>query len=287
MLGDLDGSGTWATVIDAEPALRVLLTEEQLDAALVAIANFVDLKSPFTLGHSGAVAELAASAATRLGVEPTEVETLRRAGLVHGLGRLGVSNGIWDRPGPLSAGEWERVRLQPYLTSRMLRQSEALATIGALASQHRERLDGSGYPRGLAGAAISQTGRILAATDAYQSMREPRPHRPALTASDAAAELALDVRAGRLDGDVVDAVLVTAGHRVGRRRQGPAGLTAREVDVLRLLARGMPNKKIAAELGISPKTVRNHVEHIYTKTGASSRVTASLFATQHGLFSDP
>ena len=94
---DLDGLGTWGAVIDAEPALRVVLTEDQLDAALMAIANFVDLKSPFTLGHSSAVADLAAGAATGLGVEPEEVKILWRAGLVHGLGRLGVSNQIWDR----------------------------------------------------------------------------------------------------------------------------------------------------------------------------------------------
>jgi HD-GYP domain-containing protein (c-di-GMP phosphodiesterase class II) len=232
------------------------------------------------------VAELAAAAGGQLGLDDAEVRALRRAGLVHGFGRLGVSNGIWDKVGPLAAGEWERVRMQPYFTGRMLQQSDALAPLGALAIQHRERLDGSGYPRGLSGAAISRSARLLGAVDAYQSMREPRPHRPALTADAAAAELRAEVKAGRLDTDAVSAVLVAAGHRVGRRREGPAGLTAREVDVLRLLARGLSSKDISAQLVISPKTARNHIEHIYTKTGATSRVTASLFAMQHGLLPD-
>jgi HD-GYP domain-containing protein (c-di-GMP phosphodiesterase class II) len=209
--------------------------------------------------------------------------TLRRAGLVHDLGRLGVSNAIWDKRGPLGAGEWERVRMHPYLTERMLHSSEALAPLGAIAVQHRERLDGSGYPRGLSGAAISRLARILGAADAYQAMREPRPYRPERSADEAAAELRGDVKAGRLDADAAEAVLGAAGHRVSRRREGPAGLTAREVEVLKLLARGLSNKEIAERLVISPKTAANHIEHIYAKIDASTRATASLFAMQHGL----
>jgi HD-GYP domain-containing protein (c-di-GMP phosphodiesterase class II) len=283
ILGGLDSAPTWNSVVDAEPALRVTLSEEAFDLALLAIADFVDLKSPYTLGHARAVAELAAATATRLELPEDEVRALQRTGLVHDLGRLGVSNAIWDKPGPLGAGEWERVRLHPYLTERMLQQSAALAPLGAIAVQHRERLDGSGYPKGLSGGAISRSARILAAVDAYRSMREPRPHRPALTAEQAAGELQDDVRAGKLDGEAVAAVLAAAGHPVGRRQEWPAGLTAREVDVLRLLARGLSSKQIATELVITPKTARNHIEHIYAKIDASSRVGASLFATEHGL----
>jgi HD-GYP domain-containing protein (c-di-GMP phosphodiesterase class II) len=286
ILGDLATVETWSAVIDAEPSLTVVLPDRDFDAALLAIANFIDLKSPYTLGHSRAVADLAAAGATELGLDPDEVRAVERAGLVHGFGRLGVSNAIWDKAGPLAAGERERVRLQPYLTGRMVQQSAALAPLGALAIQHRERLDGSGYPRGLSGAAISRPARVLAVADAYQSMREARPYRPPRAPEDAAAELKADVKAGRLDADAVDAVLAAAGHRVGRRREGPAGLTAREIEVLRLLARGMSSKEISAQLVISPKTARNHIEHIYTKTGATSRVTASLFAVQHGLVPD-
>jgi HD-GYP domain-containing protein (c-di-GMP phosphodiesterase class II) len=286
LLADLDSIDTWSAVIDAEPALAVSLSDEQFDAALAAIANFVDLKSPYFLGHAVAVADLAAAAGERLRLPNEEKNTLRRAGLVHGLGRLGVSNAIWDKRGPLAAGEWERVRMGPYLTERRLRQSHALAPIGEIAVQHRERLDGSGYPRGLAGALISRPGRILAAADAYQAMREPRPHRPPRTADEAAADLRAEVKAGRLDADAVEAVLGAAGHRVPARREGPAGLTRREVEVLVLLARGLSNKEIAERLVVSPKTVGTHVEHIYAKIGASSRARASLFALQSGLLPD-
>jgi HD-GYP domain-containing protein (c-di-GMP phosphodiesterase class II) len=279
----LDSINTWDAVIEAEPALAMVVAGEQFDAALVAIADFIDLKAPYTLGHARAVADLAAGAAGELGMSEAEVRNLRRAGLVHDFGRMGVSNSIWDKPGPLGAGEWERVRMHPYITERMLRQSEALAALAEVAVQHCERLDGSGYPRGLTGAAIPRPARILGAANAYQAMREPRPYRPALEPQAAEDELRLDVKAGRLDADAVDAVLRTAGHRVKRRREGPSGLTAREVEVLRLLARGLSNKRIAGELVISPKTVGNHVEHIYSKIGTTNRATASLFAMQQGL----
>ena len=211
---------------------------------------------------------------------------LRRAGVVHGLGRLGVSNAIWDKKGTLGAGERERVRMHPYLTERMLSQSEALAPLGDIAGMLRERLDGSGYPRRLAGAAIPLSARMLGAADAYQAMCEPRPHRDDLSPEQAAAELRGEVKAGRMDGDAVEAVLGAAGHRVARRREGPAGLTAREIDVLRLVSRGLSSKEIAARLVISPKTARNHIEHIYAKIGVSTRSGASLFALQHGLLPD-
>ncbi|HEY7420390.1 MAG TPA: HD domain-containing phosphohydrolase [Gaiellaceae bacterium] len=263
--------------------MRVTLKGEAFDQALRAVADFVDLKSPYTLGHAGAVSELAATTAVQLGLEEDEVQLLRRAGLVHDLGRLGVSNAIWDKPGPLGVGEWERVRLHPYLTERMLCQSSALAPLGEIAVQHRERLDGSGYPKGLSGVAISRPARILGAVDAYRSMREPRPHRPPLDAQHAAEELQADARAGKLDAAAVAAVLAAVGHPVGRRPEWPAGLTTREVDVLRLVARGLSSKQIATELVITPKTARNHIEHIYTKIDATSRVAASLYATEHGL----
>jgi len=283
ILGDLESVSTWDVVIDSEPALAVVLPDDRFDAALRAIADFVDLKSPYTLGHARAVADLAAVAGAQLGLSEDDVRLLRRAGLAHDLGRLGISNSIWDKAGPLGPGEWERVRMHPYLTERMLSQSAALAPLAAIAVQHRERLDGSGYPRGLVGGAVSRPARILGAADAYQAMREPRPYRPARSAVEAAAELRAEVQAGRLDADTVEAVLGAAGHRVLRRREGPAGLTPREVEVLRLLARGFSNKQIAQRLVISPKTVGNHVEHIYAKIDASSRAAAGLFATQHGL----
>jgi HD-GYP domain-containing protein (c-di-GMP phosphodiesterase class II) len=286
ILDGLDAADTWEAVIGAEPTLGVYLSPTDFDAALLAIADFVDLKSPYMLGHARGVAELAAVAGAKVGLTDAEQASLRRAGVVHGLGRLGVSNGIWDKRGTLGAGEWERVRMHPYLTERMLWQSDSLAPLGTIAVALRERLDGSGYPRRLAGAAIPLPARVLGAADAYQAMCEPRPHRERLEPDRAATELRAEVKAGRMDGDAVEAVLGAAGHRVARRREGPSGLTAREVDVLRLVSRGLSSKEIAARLVISPKTVRNHVEHIYTKIGVSNRAGASLFALQHGLLPD-
>jgi HD-GYP domain-containing protein (c-di-GMP phosphodiesterase class II) len=283
VVAKLDGASAWDQVIDAEPTLTRPLSAVELDEALGAIADFVDLKSPYLLGHGRAVAQLVDGASKVLGLDAPTCRLAHRAGLVHGLGRLGVSNTIWDKRGPLGAGEWERVRLQPYLTERMLQLSAALNPIGVLAGQVRERLDGSGHPKGLDGGALSPAARLLAAADVYQAMLEPRPHRPPYPPDGAAAELRAEARAGRLDGDAVEAVLVAAGHRTSARRGRPASLTAREVEVLRLVARGLSSKEIAAALVISPKTARNHIEHIYAKTGITNRVAASRFATRHGL----
>jgi DNA-binding CsgD family transcriptional regulator len=283
ILAGVDAVQTWDAVIAAEPALAATLSEEEFDSRLFAVANFVDLKSPYMLGHSAAVADLAAAAGPALSLPPEDLRLLHRAGLVLGFGRLGVSNAIWDKPGLLGPGERERVRMQPYFTERMLRQSAALAPLGALAVQHRERLDGSGYPRGISGGSISRAARVLGAAEAYQAMREPRPYRAARAADEAASELRAEVRSGRLDGDAVEAVLGAAGHRARRRAGGVSGLSAREVEVLRLAARGLPSREIARRLVMSPKTVGNHIEHIYAKIGVGNRAAASLFAVQHGL----
>jgi HD-GYP domain-containing protein (c-di-GMP phosphodiesterase class II) len=279
----LDEEDSWEAVIDGEPGLARGLTPAECDQALAAIARFVDLKSPSTIGHSEAVATLATGAAAELGLPAAEQQLVRRAALVAGFGRLGVSNAIWDKPGPLTAAEWERVRLYPQLTERMLHRSDALAPAGRLAGQVRERLDGSGYPSGLSGSALSIASRVLATAEAFQTKLEPRPHRPASSVAQATGALRDDVRAGRLDPTVVDAVLRAAGQRVGRRRAGAAGLSPREIEVLQLLASGLSNKDIARQLGISPKTVGNHVEHVYTKIGADNRAAAGLFAMRHGL----
>jgi HD-GYP domain-containing protein (c-di-GMP phosphodiesterase class II) len=278
---------SWDDVIAAEPALAIRLGDTEFGAALEAIADFADVKSPFTIGHSRAVADLAGEAATIAGLGEPAAKSVRRAGLVHDLGRLGVPNTIWDKKSPLSRAESERVRMHPYLTERTLASSPALAPLAAIAAQHHERLDGSGYPRGLAGAALTTEGRLLAAADFYQAKTEPRPHRAACSAADAAAALRAEVRAGRLDGDATSAVLAAAGHRSPRRKAWPAGLTGREVEVLRLLSAGLSNREIAARLVISVKTAGHHVEHIYAKTGTGNRSMASLFAASHGLIGGP
>jgi HD-GYP domain-containing protein (c-di-GMP phosphodiesterase class II) len=282
-LPELDAPTTWDALIAAEPALRPTLSGDDLDSALEAVADFGDLKSPYFSGHSRGVAALVEAAAPRYGLPEGEAVTVRRAALVQDIGRLGVTNAIWDRPGPLSQAQLERIRFHPYLAERMLARPPLLAELGALAAMHHERCDGFGYPRGLRGGALPASARLLGAADCYRALIEPRPHRPARSPSEAEAELRIEVRAGRLDGDAVDAILAAAGRRVPRRREWPAGLTPREVEVLRLLARGSSSREIARELVIAPKTARNHVEHIYRKTGARTRAGASLFAMKQGL----
>jgi HD-GYP domain-containing protein (c-di-GMP phosphodiesterase class II) len=206
--------------------------------------------------------------------------------MLHDVGRTGVSSGIWGKPGPLSDSEWERVRLHSYYSERVLARSSALAQLGALAASHHERLDGSGYHRGASASPLTPAARILAAADAYHAMTEPRPHRPALTPEAAAEALRSEVRAGRLDGEAANAVLAAAGHRIRTTRRAlVAGLSEREVEVLRLLARGHSKKDIAGLLFISEKTVGHHTQHIYSKIGVSTRAGATLFALQHDLLS--
>lgn len=198
-----------------------------------------------------------------------------------------MSAGIWDKPGPLTESEWERVRLHPYLTERILPHSKTFAPLVEVAALHHERLDGSGYHRRLPGTMLSSTARLLAAANVYQALAEPRPHRPALSPDEAATELRQQMKAGKLDAPAVDAVLSAAGHRVRRARSSlPGGLSQRELEVLRLLVRGLTNRQIAEQLDISPKTAGHHVQHIYNKLGVSSRAAATLFAMQHSLLTD-
>ena len=283
VLDGVDRAAQWDAVLDLEPQPGRQVDGPELDAVLEAMANLVDLKSPHLAGHSTGVANLAAEAARCAGMTTHEQGVLRRAGLIHDLGRLGVSAKIWDKQGELSATERDRVRLHPHLTDRMLSRIAALSEARSIAGRHHERLDGSGYPHGLTAAGLTPSDRLLAAADVYHAMTEPRPHRPAFDDTTAADELRAEVRTGLLDGAAVSAVLRAAGHRVAVRGAWPDGLTAREVDVLGLLARGRSNREIAGRLVLAPKTVSNHVEHIYAKLGVSSRAAATLYATRHGL----
>jgi HD-GYP domain-containing protein (c-di-GMP phosphodiesterase class II)/DNA-binding CsgD family transcriptional regulator len=287
LLASLDTESTWKAVLASEPDAHLWMSNAQIDTATEVVADFVDLKSPFIVGHSRGVAALAAAAAQQYGLPSADVVAVRRAGLLHDLGRVGVSAALWNKPGPLSDSEWERVRLHPYYTERILTRSSVLAPLGALAALHHERLDGSGYHRQIGSNQLSPAARILAAADVYQALTEPRPHRPAASPGVAAGAIAQEVQAGRLDRDAVNAVLSAAGHRVRTiRREWPGGLSEREVEVLRLLARGLSNRQIAPILSISEKTVSHHIQHIYDKIDVSTRAAATLFAMRHDLLSN-
>lgn len=279
-----DAGDGWNTVLDCEPHQHVMIEHSRTDQVLQVIADFGDLKSPWTRGHSPAVADLAEAASAQMGFDSENQRTLRQAGLVHDIGRVGVENGIWDKPGPLTTEEWERVRLHPYFTQRVLSRCSALAPLAELASTHHERLDGSGYHRQMAGAQLPMAARILAASDVFVALCSDRPHRPSLTHSEAADLLEREVGAGRLDADAVTCVLSAVGvKQADPRRILPAGLTEREVEVLQLIARGRTNRDVADQLYISPKTVGRHIENIYNKIGVSTRAGAAIFAMEHRL----
>ena len=226
--------------------------------------------------------ELAGAAARRCGIDAADARAIRRAGFLHDLGRVAVHARIWQKQGPLTADEWEQVRLHPYHTERVLSRSPFFSALCDVACAHHERLDGSGYHRGASGPALGLPARLLAAADAYHAMSEPRPHRPPHPPERAASILAEEVSAGRLDPHAVTAVLEAAGQRAPRLER-PAGLTERELEVVALLARGLQTKQVARELGISTKTADRHIQNAYRKVGVSSRAAATLFAMEHGL----
>ena len=282
-IAEFEGADAWAVACSCDPAPEREVPPDRVTETLLVVADFVDIKVPGMAGHSRAVAELAAGAAAQLGRTGAARDGLRHAGMLHDLGRVTVSNAVWDQPGPLSSADRERIRLCPYQVERFCARSSWLAPLGALGSLHQERLDGSGYHRGLAGPALGVPARILQAADCYRAMLEHRAHRPAVEPARAAGALRGEAAAGRLDATVVEAVLAAAGQRAKVRKSYPAGLTEREVEVLALLAQGLPNKQIADRLVVSARTVGSHVAHIYDKIDVTTRAGATLFALRHDL----
>jgi HD-GYP domain-containing protein (c-di-GMP phosphodiesterase class II) len=275
-------ASVWDDVLAREPRPPLILEGEAIDRALATMGDFADLISPYLTGHSAGVAELATEAGERCRLDAAETVRVRRAALVHDLGRVAIGARTWQKPGQLTADEWEQVRLHPYHTERVVARSPFLSALGRVAGAHHERLDGSGYHRGSPGADLTMPARVLAASDAYHAMTEPRPYREPLPAERAAEELAREASAGRLDADAVTAVVEAAGQRAPRLER-PAGLTEREAEVVGLLARGLQTKQVARALGISVKTADRHVQNAYGKIGVSTRAAATLFAMEHGL----
>jgi HD-GYP domain-containing protein (c-di-GMP phosphodiesterase class II) len=269
----------WTALLSAEPAPSLQVSETRLDEVATGFAESADLKSVYLHGHSTGVAALAERAASVLGMSEAEVRIVRRAALLHDLGRVAVPTRIWDKPGPLNSVEWEQVRLHPYHTERILTRAAGLSDIAGVAGMHHERLDGHGYPRGAPPSGQSAAARVLAAADAYHALGEDRPHRPAIPFEQAAGILQQE----SLDREAVAAVLESAGQRRPTRTRWPAGLTGREVEVLRLLVRGLSMRQIAGRLHISTSTVHAHTAHVYDKAGVSTRAAAALFAVENDL----
>ncbi|HUG07612.1 MAG TPA: HD domain-containing phosphohydrolase [Acidimicrobiia bacterium] len=272
----------WDEVMAAEPRPWLTLEGESIDSALAAMGAFADLASPYLSGHSAAVGNIAHDAAGLVGFDQDEAVAIRRAGYLMDVGKVSVHPRIWANPGRLSGGEWEEVRLHPYQTERILARSPLLASLGDIAGMHHERLDGSGYHRGTAAAHLTRDCRLLAAADAFRSKIEPRAYRVALSPDKAAAVIVDRAGDGRLDAEMVAAVVEAAGMDPPQIER-PAGLTEREAEVIGHLARGMQTKQVARALGISTKTADHHIQAAYRKIGVSTRAAATLFATEHGL----
>jgi HD-GYP domain-containing protein (c-di-GMP phosphodiesterase class II) len=284
LLAQADVGDPRERLLAVEPEPVVEKAETDLPQVGAAFGDLVDLKTPFTHGHSKEVANLAKAAAESLGLDSLVVERLQVAGFLHDLGRVGVSDAIWEKPGPLTTAEWEQVRLHAYHSERILATSQALQPVAAIVGMHHERLDGTGYHRSCRARDLTVSARVLAAADAFHAMTEERPHRQAFSAELAATELRVAGRSGQLDPDVVVAVIEAAGQRVGPRRElRPTGLSDREIDVLQLVARACSNREIAEHLHISRRTAEHHVQHIYAKIGVASRSAAALFALEHDL----
>jgi DNA-binding CsgD family transcriptional regulator len=286
LLRNVPLDSVWEHALNIEPEPHRLVGPAHLDDICSALADFVDLASPFTSGHSAGVARLAEAAAVNAGLDTDDVATVRRAGQVHDLGMVSVPNRVWITRRPLNPSEWERVRLHTYHSQRILSLAAPLRSFASVAGLHHERLDGSGYHRGLSASSVPFTARLLAVAEMYQSMSEQRAWRPALTPKEATRQLRDGVVAHRLDARAVDAVLQAGGQPrpTGRSsRARPAGLTDREVEVLRAITRGLGNKQIARELHVSPATVHTHVINLYGKIGVNTRAGATLYAFEHDL----
>ena len=220
------------------------------------------MRMPSTFGHSRAVAALADAAGKKAGLPASDIRSVRWAAYTHDIGELAIPVSIWMRAGALTERETDAARLHPYHGERALASlgGEGKA-IAALVLRHHERLDGTGYHRYARGSDLSPAARILAA-----------------------AKLRGAVKDGKLCADAVEAVLTCAG-QPGRRATAErlAGLTPREIEVLRLIAAGHTAKEAARLLEIAPKTADNHIQSLYSKIGVSTRAAAALYALERGM----
>jgi HD-GYP domain-containing protein (c-di-GMP phosphodiesterase class II) len=284
----LEQESLWTTVLELEPTSpRQFLREEQLEDVALAFADFADLKSAFSAGHSRRVGDLAQAIAHRLQLPNSQVRTIRQAALMHDVGLAAVPSYTLDRPtDKLSQSEREILRLHPYHAERIFARVPALDSVVPLVASHHERMDGRGYYRGLSGEQIPVGARVIAVADAFDELTHETPDHALLEPELALAKLQDEADRG-LWSDAVRALaeeLGAAGPPPARRSAvQPAGLTEREVEILRMLARGMSRRQIADELVLSQHTVRHHLEHIYSKVGVGTRVAAALFAVEHDL----
>ena len=285
LMQGLDGPVDRETILAIEPEPHAILDEAACEEAYLAIADMIDMRMPFTFGHSRAVAALAGAAAKRMKLPAADIRALRWAAYAHDIGELAIPVSTWMRPSALTERETDAAHLHPYHGERaLLPLGTDGRSVAALVLRHHERLDGSGYHRYAKASDLSPAARVLAAAEAFQTAREARPHRPAQSDGAAASTLRMAVREGKLCPQAVEAVLATAGQPARRdSTEGLSGLTRREIEVLRLIAAGHTAKEAARQLDIAPKTADNHIQSLYSKIGVTTRAAAALYALERGL----
>lgn len=273
-------------VLDLEPESKWMGVDARgFDEALLAFADFVDLKSPYAAAHSRRVGRLAPAIARAMGLDEADAATCGRGGLLHDLGLVAVPSYVLDRPaGQLRQAEREQLRLHPYLGARILERVPVLADLQPAVGAHHERFDGTGYPGGLRGSEIPLIARVVAVADRFDELTHDSPGEDGMEAA-GALEVLRQEAGSALDPEVVAVVekALTGASQETPTRVWPAGLTDREVEVLRMAATGITRKEIGRRLGISENTVRHHLEHIYNKTGRTTRVGAILFGIENGI----
>lgn len=285
LMDGLDGPADRETILAIEPEPHAMLDEAACDEAYLAIADMIDMRMPFTFGHSRAVAALAEASAKRMGLPANDIRALRWAAYAHDIGELAIPVSTWMRAGALTERETDAARLHPYHGERaLLPLGGDGKSVAALVLRHHERLDGSGYHRYAKANDLSAAARVLAAAEAFQTAREARPYRERQSDQATASRLRTAVREGKLCPQAVEAVLASAGQPARRDTSGGiSGLTPREIEVLRLIAAGHTAKEAARQLEIAPKTADNHIQSLYSKIGVTTRAAAALFALERGL----
>jgi putative nucleotidyltransferase with HDIG domain len=178
---DLDSKDVIQKTLAFEPEQRRLTANEAtIDNICNAFAEIIDAKSPFTYRHSNCVADAALEIGQAFGMSPRDLKLLRRAALLHDVGKLSVSNAILEKPDKLTAEEWKVVRDHPYYTFQILNRIPGFQDLAAEAAAHHEKLDGSGYWRGWHADQMSSFARILVVADIFDALRAKRPYRDSL-----------------------------------------------------------------------------------------------------------
>jgi HD-GYP domain-containing protein (c-di-GMP phosphodiesterase class II) len=287
----LERERVWDSVLSLEPeqSTNRYIGEEKLRDVALAMADYADLKSPFLAGRSRRVADLAQGIALRMGLSESQVATIYQAALVHDIGIVAVPSFVLNRSQDShTEAEREQFRLHPYHSERVLSRVPAMEPIIPIVAAHHERMDGRGYYRGLKGSEIPLGAQIIAVADRFDELTHDMPDGLGRE-RDQAIDLMRKEVGGRISHDAFQALVddlsgTNRSHRQRARQQDwPAGLTDREVEVLRLIAKGLNRRQAATALFIAEGTVRSHLEHIYSKIGVSSRSAATLFAVENDL----